>query len=64
MVDTCSRLEVLAPQALEDAPLAAVRAAVDMVEMIELSRRYEMQVKLMNTAREDDAAALALMRLG
>ena len=35
-----------------------------MVEMIELSRRYEMQVKLMNTAREDDAAALALMRLG
>jgi len=34
-----------------------------MVEMIELARRYEMQVKLMNTAREDDAAALQLMRL-
>ena len=35
-----------------------------MVEMIELSRRYEMQVKLMNTAREDDAAAVQMMRLG
>lgn len=41
-----------------------VNAVSAMVEMIELSRRYEMQVKLMNTAREDDAAALALMRLG
>lgn len=34
-----------------------------MVKMIELSRLYEVQVKLMNTAKEDDAAALQMMRL-
>ncbi len=35
-----------------------------MVEMIELSRRYELQVQLMNTASEDDQAAVQAMRLG
>ena len=34
-----------------------------MVEMIELSRRYELQVQIMNTAREDDQAAQQFMRL-
>ena len=34
-----------------------------MVEMIELSRLYEVQVQIMHTAREDDAAAVQIMRL-
>lgn len=35
-----------------------------MVEMIELARRFEMQVKMMKTAEEADQASANLMRLG
>ena len=34
-----------------------------MVKMIELQRQYEMQVKMMNTAKENDASLDAIMRL-
>lgn len=34
-----------------------------MVKMIELQRQYEMQVKMMKTAKEDDASATSIMRL-
>lgn len=34
-----------------------------MVRMIELQRQYEMQVKMMSTAKENDASATALLRM-
>jgi flagellar basal-body rod protein FlgF len=34
----------------------------EMVSMIELSRRFELQVKMMKTAEEADAASAALLR--
>jgi flagellar basal-body rod protein FlgF len=39
-----------------------VNATAALVEMIELSRSYEMQVRLMHTADENDAAASRLIR--
>jgi flagellar basal body rod protein FlgF len=35
-----------------------------MVEMIELARRFELQVKAIRTAQEDGAAAARLLRMG
>ena len=40
-----------------------VNAAQALVEMIEISRSYEMQIRAMNTAEENDQAAARLMRL-
>lgn len=40
-----------------------VNAAGSLVDMIELSRLYEMQVKMMTTAKEDADAAAQLMRM-
>lgn len=41
-----------------------VSGVEEMVEMIELQRRYEMQLKLMKTVEDDSAAGAQLMRLG
>ena len=41
-----------------------VSAINEMVEMISLSRQYEMQVKMMSSAEENSKAAEGLMRLG
>jgi flagellar basal-body rod protein FlgF len=41
-----------------------VNAAAALVEMIELSRSYEMQVRAMHTVDENEAAAARLMRTG
>jgi len=41
-----------------------VNAAAALVEMIELSRAYDMQVRLMHTADENDAATARLIRPG
>jgi flagellar basal-body rod protein FlgF len=41
-----------------------VNAAEAMVNMIELARHFEMQVKAIRTAEENATAAQALMRLG
>jgi flagellar basal-body rod protein FlgF len=41
-----------------------VNVAESMVNMIELSRHFEMQVKAIRTAEENGAAATQLMRLG
>ena len=41
-----------------------VNTAKTLVNMIELSRQYEMQVKVMKTAEEDADAAAQLMRIG
>lgn len=41
-----------------------VNIAQTLVNMIELSRQYEMQVNVMKTAREDADSAAQLMRLG
>ncbi len=41
-----------------------VNAAAALVEMIQLSRSYEMQVRAMHTADENDAATARLMRSG
>jgi flagellar basal-body rod protein FlgF len=41
-----------------------VNAAEAMVNMIELSRQFEMQVKAIRTAEENAAAATQLMRIG
>ena len=41
-----------------------VNAAQAMVNMIELSRQFEMQVKAIRTAEENGAAAAQLMRIG
>ena len=35
-----------------------------MVDMIELSRRYEMQVKMMQTAKAMDESSARIMRVG
>jgi len=40
-----------------------VNIAQALVEMITLARRFEMQVKTMDTAKENDQAAAAMMRL-
>lgn len=40
-----------------------VNAIGAMVKMIELQRQYEMQVKMMKTAKEDDTAATSIIRL-
>jgi flagellar basal-body rod protein FlgF len=40
-----------------------VNVAEALVEMIELARHYEMQVRAMNTAEKNDAAAARLLRL-
>ncbi|MCC5795521.1 MAG: flagellar basal body rod protein FlgF [Chromatiales bacterium] len=41
-----------------------VNVAETLVRMIELARSYEMQVRAMHTAEQNDAAAAQLMRLG
>jgi flagellar basal-body rod protein FlgF len=41
-----------------------VNAAEAMVNMIELARHFEMQVKAIRNAEENGAAAAQLMRLG
>jgi len=41
-----------------------VNPAQALVEMIEISRQYEMQIRAMNNANENDQAATRLMRLG
>lgn len=41
-----------------------VNATAALVQMIELSRAYEMQVRAMHTAEENDQTAARLMRLG
>ena len=41
-----------------------VNAAAALVNMIELERQYEMQVKMMKSAEENDAQAAQMMRLG
>ena len=41
-----------------------VNASQALIDMIELSRNYEMQVRAMHTAAENDEAASRLMRLG
>ena len=46
--------------ALEGSNVNAVDA---MVKMIELQRQYEMQVRMMKTAQENDAAASSIMKL-
>ncbi|MCW8917929.1 MAG: flagellar basal-body rod protein FlgF [Gammaproteobacteria bacterium] len=46
--------------ALEGSNVSSVEA---MVKMIELQRSYEMQVKMMNTAKENDAALSSIMQL-
>lgn len=46
---------------LEQSNVHAIGALVD---MIDLARRYELQVRLMQTARENDQAASQLLRLG
>ncbi len=41
-----------------------VNAVESMVNMISLSRQFEMQIKLMKTAEDNDSAASQIMRLG
>lgn len=41
-----------------------VNPSAALVKMIELSRHYEMQIRAMHTAEENDEAAARLMRLG
>lgn len=50
----------LVPGALEGSNVNAVDA---MVKMIELQRQYEMQVKMMKTAKDNDASAASILRL-
>ena len=40
-----------------------VNAVHEMVSMIDLQRQFEMQVKMMKTAEENDRASSALMRI-
>ncbi len=47
--------------ALESSNVSAVNA---MVDMIELARRFELQVKTMKTISDNDAASAQLMRMG
>ncbi len=51
----------LTPGAVESSNVNAVEA---MVNMIELARTYEMQVKMMKAAEENDAASASLVSLG
>ena len=51
----------LAGGVLESSNVNAVEA---MVKMIELSRHYETQIKMMRAAQENDAASAQLMRMG
>ncbi len=51
----------LVPGALEGSNVNSVAA---MVEMIELARRFELQVKMMKTAEDDAEASTRLLRLG
>jgi len=46
--------------ALEQSNASAVES---MVRMIELSRRFELQVRMMNTAKEDDSTATQMLRI-
>ncbi|MCW8825762.1 MAG: flagellar basal-body rod protein FlgF [Gammaproteobacteria bacterium] len=46
--------------ALETSNVSAIKS---MVKMIELSRQYEMQIKMMKTAEENDAAATQIMKM-
>ncbi len=41
-----------------------VNASAALVKMIEISRHYEMQIRAMHTAEQNDEAAAQLMRLG
>ena len=41
-----------------------VNAVHEMVAMIDLQRQFEMQVKMMKTAEENDRASAGLMRIG
>ena len=41
-----------------------VNPSAALVEMIEISRHYEMQIRAMHTAEENDEAAARLMRMG
>jgi len=41
-----------------------VNLAESMVTMIQLARQFEMQVKLMRTAEQNDQASASLMRMG
>jgi len=50
----------LASGVLESSNVNAVEA---MVQMIELARRFELQVRMMKTARENDAASAQLLRM-
>ncbi|MBT8122915.1 MAG: flagellar biosynthesis protein FlgF, partial [Gammaproteobacteria bacterium] len=47
--------------ALESSNVNAIEA---MVNMIQLARHYEMQVKVMASAEENDKASSSLMRMG
>lgn len=51
----------LQPGALE---LSNVNMVESMVNMIQLARQFEMQVKVMSTAEENDKSAASIMRLG
>lgn len=51
----------LVPGMLEASNVQPSRALID---MIALARQYEMQVKLMKTAEDNDAAATQLLRMG
>lgn len=51
----------LVPRALEGSNVNPVAA---LVEMIELARRFELQVKMMKTAEDDADATAKLLRLG
>ncbi len=50
----------LASGVLESSNVNAVEA---MVQMLELARRFELQVRMMKTARENDAASAQLLRM-
>ena len=51
----------VASGALEGSNVSAVE---EMVQMIQLQRQYEMQLKLMKTVEDDGAASAQLMRMG
>jgi len=46
--------------AIEGSNVSAIKS---MVKMIELSRQYEMQIKMMKTAEENDAATTQMMKM-
>lgn len=50
----------LVPRSLESSNVSAVGA---MVELLALARSFEMQVRIMKTAEENDAASLQLLRM-